>query len=289
MDKNDKNLLMWLFETNSVRVCLQNKPFWYTSGTIGPYYINTHFLYGSEEKANNLLKFIDSEKENVLLCPERVLDETLKNYESDSIYKGLIDGMCSFIKDNIDINEVDFISGGERRDWFFSLIIAKFLNKPHITIYKDLTSVISIDGRTEELTELKGGNVLHIADLITEASSYERAWIPAIQNIGGKMKWSLVVIDRKQGGEELLNSFGVKSLSMVDINIDLFKMVLEMGIINNEQFSMIENYIDDPKEAMAKFLKDNPEFLENALKADDRTRERAKLLIEKDFYGLGLK
>lgn len=289
MDKNDKNLLMWLFETNSVRVCPQNKPFWYTSGTIGPYYINTHFLYGSEEKANNLLKFIDSEKENVLLCPERVLDEILKNYESDSIYNGLIDGMCSFIKDNIDINEVDFISGGERRDWFFSLIIAKFLNKPHITIYKDLTSVISIDGKTEELTELKGGNVLHIADLITEASSYERAWIPAIQNIGGKMKWSLVVIDRKQGGEELLNSFGVKSLSMVDIDIDLFKMVLEMGIINNEQFSMIENYIDDPKEAMAKFLKDNPEFLENALKADDRTRERAKLLIEKDFYGLGLK
>jgi len=44
---------------------------------------------------------------------------------------------ADFIKNNIDVNEVDYISGGERRDWFFSPIIAKLLNKPHITIYKD--------------------------------------------------------------------------------------------------------------------------------------------------------
>jgi len=85
------------------------------------------------------------------------------------------------LKNNIDVNEVDYISGGERRDWFFSPIIAKLLNKPHITIYKDLTTVVSSDGKTEELKELNGESVLHIADLITEASSYERAWIPAIK------------------------------------------------------------------------------------------------------------
>jgi len=34
--------------------------------------------------------------------------------------------------------------------------------------------VVSSDGKTEELKELNGESVLHIADLITEASSYER-------------------------------------------------------------------------------------------------------------------
>jgi len=51
-----------------------------------------------------------------------------------------------------------------------------------------LTTVVSSDGKTEELKELNGESVLHIADLITEASSYERAWIPAIKNNGGRDK-----------------------------------------------------------------------------------------------------
>jgi len=289
LDKNNEKLLKWLFETNAVRVCPEDKPFWYTSGTIGPYYINTHFLYGSEEKANKLLEFIDREKDNILKCPEKVLEETLKNYQSDAIYRGLIDEMCEFIKSNIDVDEIDYISGGERRDWFFSLIIAKFLNKPHITIYKDMTTVVSIDGKTEELKGLEGGAVLHIADLITEASSYERAWIPAIKNNGGKIKWSVVVIDRRQGGSELLKSHDVKAFSMVDIDINLFNRVLDMGLINMEQFEMIERYILDPKESMAQFLKKNPEFIKEALKADDKTRERANLCLQKDFYGLNVK
>jgi len=70
--KNNEKLIKWLFDTNAIRVCPKDKPFWYTSGTIGPYYINTHFLYGSEEKANKLLEFIDKEKENILKCPDRI-------------------------------------------------------------------------------------------------------------------------------------------------------------------------------------------------------------------------
>ena len=45
------NLVSYLFQTNAFKVCPDNKPFWYTSGKIGPYFINTHFLYGSEKEA----------------------------------------------------------------------------------------------------------------------------------------------------------------------------------------------------------------------------------------------
>ena len=59
------NLMSYLFETNAIRFCEENKPFWYTSGKIGPYFINTHFVYGNEKDAAELLAFIDECVENI--------------------------------------------------------------------------------------------------------------------------------------------------------------------------------------------------------------------------------
>ena len=53
------DIMSYLFETKAIKFCEENKPFWYTSGKIGPYFINTHFVYGSEEDAAHLLAFID--------------------------------------------------------------------------------------------------------------------------------------------------------------------------------------------------------------------------------------
>ncbi len=283
-DSNEK-LISWLFKTNAVRVCPEDKPFWYTSGTIGPYYINTHFLYGSEDSANGLLKMIDTEKNKMLECPSRLLEVIKVNYAENEIFRGLIDEMLLFIKENINIDEVDYISGGERRDWFFSLIVANLLQKPHITIYKDLSMVLTKDGSTKEIKEIGTAKVLHIADLITEASSYQRAWIPAIRSLGAELKWSVVVVDRKQGGEEYLSGEGIKALSMIKIEKSLFNKALEMNLINRQQNDMLMGYIDNPKESMKDFLKRHPEFMKNSLEADVKTRERAQLCIEKNIYG----
>jgi broad specificity phosphatase PhoE/orotate phosphoribosyltransferase len=277
-------LINWLFETKAMRVCPEDKPFWYTSGTIGPYYINTHFLYGSEAKANDLLSVIDSAREDKLACPSRLLERIEENYRTDDIFSGLIDEMTDFLKSTVDLDGIDYISGGERRDWFFSLIIAKLLKKPHIAIYKDLTAVLTENGGTAPADDLKGGRVLHIADLITEASSYERAWIPAVRNISGEMKWSLAVVDRKQGGGELLQELGVRSLSMVAIDDAFFTKALELGLINRGQYEMLLEYAKNPREAMKSFLEKHPEFIENSLASDEKTRERAKLCLEKGIY-----
>ena len=280
----NKMLVNWLFATKAFRVSPENKPFWYTSGTIGPYYINTHFLYGSEEKASDLLDKIDYCKNDKPVCPGILSRMIRKNYENDLIFKGLIDSMVDFIKTNVALEKVNYISGGERRDWFFSLIAAEILDKPHITIFKDLTAVLTEKGNTEEMPQLNGAKVLHIADLITEASSYERAWIPAVASFGGNIAWSVVVVDRKQGGEELLSKNGVKSFAMVSIDNSLFSEALEMGLINQPQYVMLSEYSRNPKECMKKFLKEYPEFLENSLKADVKTAERARLCIEKKIY-----
>lgn len=196
--------------------------------------------------------------------------------------------MISFIKDNIDISEIDYISGGERRDWFFSNIVANKLEKPHITIYKDLSIVVNDSTFENEIDKanVSDSKVLHIADLITEASSYIRAWIPAIESLGAKINWSTVVVDRMQGGKEKLESQNVKSLSIIQIDENLFNNALNMNIINGTQYEMLKNFYESPDETMRNFLIAHPEFLENALKSDEKTQARAKLCIDNNLYNL---
>ena len=282
------DIMSYLFETKAVKFCEENKPFWYTSGKIGPYFINTHFVYGSEKDATELLSFIDECLADKKTLPEKVFKKVLKQYEENEIYHNVIDAMKNYIEKNIDVSEIDYISGGERRDWFFSNILAYLLDKPHISIYKDLSSVIS-DSKfenSETVNNIDNKKVLHVADLVTVASSYIRAWIPAIKNIGGQMCWSCVVVDRMQGGKEKIEAQGVKALSLVNVDNTLFETAYKNGIINENQLTMLKKFFENPDETMKQFLIDHPEFLENSLNADEKTAKRAKLLVDGNLYGL---
>lgn len=281
-----KDLTSYLFETKAMKICPENEPFWYTSGKIGPYYINTQFLYGNEEKSKNLLKFIDEEKDNKITLPKKVRDKVLENYNNDEIYKNVIDELIEYIKTNIDIDEVDYISGGERRDWFFSYIVANKLNKPHITIYKDLNTIITNNDCSTilEFTDLQGSHVLHIADLVTEASSYFRAWIPAIENLNANINWSTVIVDRMQGGSKKLKESNIQSFAMVTVEPSLFEKAFHLNVINESQLELLNDFFKSPDETMKGFLKTHPEFLENALNSDEKTAKRAQLCIDSKFY-----
>ena len=282
------DLMSYLFETNAIRFCEENKPFWYTSGKIGPYFINTHFVYGNEKAAVELLSFIDECLADKLTLPEKVFEKVLKQYETNEIYKNVINTMKNYIEENIDATEIDYVSGGERRDWFFSNMIAYLLNKPHLSIYKDL-SVVESDNNFENakpISSLDGKKVLHVADLITVASSYIRAWIPSIRNLGSEICWSCVVVDRMQGGKDKIEAEGVKSLSLVQVDKNLFKRAHELNIINESQVAMLDAFFENPDESMKQFLIDHPEFLKNSLNADEKTRKRAQLLVDGNLYGL---
>lgn len=276
-----------LFTTKAVKVCEKNNPFWYTSNKIGPYYINTHFLFGNEEKANSLLKFIDNAVTEKETCSEKLLTLTLDNYESDPIYKNLIDNMISYIHDFIGTDTFEYVSGGERRDWFFSLIIAYKLEKPHLTLFKDLSQAVYLpETVNHDICTSQTPRMLHIADIITEASSYTRAWIPAVRNFGGTITKSLVVIDRLQGGKENLNANGVESHALANADSMLFDQALQKNLIDSNQYSLVLDFIQNPYDSMRSFLINHPEFLEEALNSDPRTAMRAKICVEEDLYNL---
>lgn len=282
------NLVSYLFKTNAFKVCPDNKPFWYTSGKIGPYFINTHYLYGSEKEAAELLEFIDIEKDNKLEVPKKVLDKCLEQYNTNSIYKDVVDEMVNYIKQNLSLDEIDYISGGERRDWFFSNIIAYLLGKPYITTFKDLSCAVTTAdfSETVDKKDLTGKKVLHVADLVTAASSYVRAWIPAVQSLGAEIVSSVVVVDRMQGGTERLKSLGIDAHSLIQIAPSMFKQALDLGIITNDQNQMLNRFFENPDGTMKEFLVTHPDFLEEALHSDEKTVVRARLCIEGNLYGL---
>ncbi len=286
-----KDLTNLLFETNAFNIAQENKPFWYTSGKIGPYFVNGEFFYGSDADSKELLAFIDSELENETKenIPANIFEKVLAHYNSNEIYKTTIDAMVEYIKETVDVEKIDYISGGERRDWFFSNMIAYILEKPHVTIYKDLSTVESDYKFTVNtpVEKIEGKNFLHVADLLNQSASFTRAWIPAIENLGSKILWSIFVIDRMDGGTQVLTDCGVEVLSLLKINDELFVKALELGIINEKQLQMLRDFKKDQMGSMKQFLIDHPEFLEESLNSDNsKTAKRAKLLVEQDLYGL---
>ncbi len=284
-------LMSLLFETNAFKVAEENNPFWYTSGKIGPYFINADYLYGSEQDSKDLLAFIDQELENESKTdiPEHIFKKVLEHYNTNEIYKYVIDQMKEYIETNIGVENVDYISGGERRDWYFSNIMAYLLNKPHVTIYKDLTTVVSNSdfSSSEPISSIEGKNFLHLADLLNQSASFTRAWIPAIKNLGSNIVWSIFAVDRMQGGTETLTNDGVKVHSLLQIDDSLFTTAKELGVINDEQLTMLREFKKDPDGSMKQFLIDHPEFIENAKNSDNpKTVKRVNTLIEQNIYGL---
>lgn len=293
------NILNYLFETNAIKFCRENEPFFLTSGILSPYFFNGQYMYGSEEESTEFLDYITSEltlinqgSTSKFDLPKKLFDKVLNQYNSNKIYNDVINQMKFYIEENIGIENFEYISGGERRDWYFSIILAHLLNKKHLTIFKDVSALLSDPSftKTENVSDLNGAKVLHLADLITSASSYVKMWVPTINNLNGKMENSLVIIDRNQGGNENLKNIGVKSHALATVDKSLFKEALNLGVINEKQLDLINRYYDDPYTTMREFLLKHPEFIENALKsANERTLKRVHTLVDEDLYNLNNK
>ena len=66
----------------------------------------------------------------------------------------------------------------------------------------------------------------------------------------------------------------------------LFAKAVEMNIINEAQQEMLNGFFENPDETMRNFLINHPEFLENSLNSDEKTKKRAQLLIDSNLYDL---
>ena len=276
-------VVSWLFETDAVRVCPEGQPFWYTSGKLGPFYINTQFLFGSEQAANELLAVIEAAcAGDRLAFYDAVWARIDAQLASCPIYAQLIDLMTDAARGM----DADFISGGERRDFFFSMPVARKLGLGHLSIFKDLSCVYTDkDGVSMDAAQagLAGKKSVHIADLITVASSYIRAWIPAVESLGAKIAYSLAVVDRDQGGSDILAKAGCPLTTLVTIKPELFEQAKALGRITDAQVALVNSFIADPDKFMHDFLVAHPDFLAGEIAKGGKSAQRAELCIASGF------
>ncbi|MCI6267637.1 MAG: orotate phosphoribosyltransferase [Clostridiales bacterium] len=276
-------IISWLFETDAVRVCPEGQPFWYTSGKLGPFYINTQFLYGSEAAANSLLKTIEEACAGEKLAfYDKVWADISAQLASCPIYAQLID----LLTEAAAKLDVDFVSGGERRDFFFSMPVARKLGLGHLSIFKDLSCVYTDkDGVSMDAAQagLAGKKSVHIADLITVASSYIRAWIPAVESLGARIAYSLAVVDRDQGGSDILAKAGCPLTTLVTIKPELFEQAKALGRVTDAQVALVNSFIADPDKFMHDFLVAHPDFLASEIAKGGKSAQRAELCIASGF------
>ena len=279
-----KTIADYLFATHALRVSDPEKPFWYASGTLGPFYVNTHFLIESEEKANELLEKIEKAAAgNRELFLQSILDFVKTQYETSESYKMVIDLIVEKAKEL----SFDFISGGERRDFFFSLMPAYLLGKPHLSIFKDGETWFSeeVSGKAVKVEGdvLSGKTSLHIADLITEASSYTNAWIPSIRGVGAAITDTIAVIDRLQGGRENLAKEGVNMYTFAKIELPLFDEAVEKGILTSAQRDMVAHFMESPIGYMKAFLEAHPDFIDSQIALGGKPKQRAEMAISRGY------
>lgn len=273
-----------LFETEAMRVANPESPFWYTSGKLGPYFINTHFLYGSEQEAVNLLNIITENVETPKVLIEKISTMIQEFYNTNELYRSVMDEFAKQLMADDNFKNADVITGGERRDWFFSVVAAKLTGKKHYYIFKDLAIY---DEAAVKIENLDGMKVAHIADLVTEASSYDRAWIPAIEALGGKMTFTASIVDRKQGGRELLASHNVPLLAPVVIDEEFFQSALNEGILTPAQCEMVIAFTKDPNSYGREFLKSHPTYIAESIASGDKGKKsKAERCLNDDPYGL---
>ncbi len=173
------------------------------------------------------------------------------------------------------LSNFDIISGGETRDWIFSMPVANLLEIPHVMLYKDGKKVGA---------EMDGRRVLHIADLNNEGSSVERYWTPIIQSSNGKLEDVLFFVDRMEDGVQVMKRLGLRSLSVVKLNEIAWDYQLKNGVVTPTAYRNLRERLENKGIWARKMLRTN-EGIDRLVELFDnpKSREKVKGILKKGY------
>ncbi|GBF75588.1 hypothetical protein PA598K_04006 [Paenibacillus sp. 598K] len=241
----------------SFRKGKEDKAFWYTTNKPGPFYINTENIVGKQNAELLLEKITMILGENTSRTQQmkKVMSLINQVLESDHAYNHSINKLIEYYRSNSTYNPA-VVSGGERRDWFFSIPIAQKLNLPHVYLFKSGEHLV-----TNQVGDLLDWNiekqkVLHIADIINQASSYSSKWTPILRNLGADFKETLSVAVRNQKGVEVLNQSNINVISPLRVDRELFMEASNIGLINDFALNEINLFYESPIQWTRHYLND---------------------------------
>lgn len=254
--------------------------FWYAAGVPGPFYLNTEQMIGKTE-ANQLLQKIT----DILAAPfdlaqraEHIRRIVLEAYEINAAYKAIVQALAAKTKEVFSLRSFDAFSGGERRDWLFSIPVAKELEIPHVFLFKN-KEFYCAEGISP------GSTVLHVADLINNAASYFEAWLPILQRENLTCVGTVCVNARGVVGVNRLIEAGYKVAMLNVVDLPFFERSLNDGWITQETFDELALFFQSNRAWGAKYLTANVE-LYDVLHLDVKSLERLKSFFDKDPWDI---
>ncbi|GMA65097.1 phosphoribosyltransferase [Alicyclobacillus fastidiosus] len=280
-------LLSRLIYSNAIRVRHKESelPFWYTSGKPGAFYINVEKIAGESvsvklDEINDILAS-DQSRHDMSTAITKLIVRLL---DSEAEYAKAMHLLTNFYTSTG--KKPNAISGGERRDWFFSIPIARQLGVPHVFLFKDgSTCTINSEGTSPSMNP--GTNVIHVSDIVNTGSSYKRYWLPALARMDMLSRETYTVVIRGTEGLNLLKENNVSVVSPLTMDADAFHFAYEIGLINRFALDDVQLYLESPREWTRQLLKTSEEkILLHAQHLDDVQKERLSMFLRDDPYGL---
>ncbi len=277
MSDASSEIVRMIHDTKALSIWSREKGpvFWYAAGVPGPFFVNTEFVIGPDVAAR-LLKNITAilaETKDISQRSEKVRQAVMAEYSASPAYRRVIELMAELARREFPDLRQSVVSGGERRDWFFSVPLAEVLGLPHLFLFKDKTAHCQ--------RKLQGGEkALHVTDLINNAASYFDAWFPALEKSGNPCLGTVCVNSRGVGAEKLKNA-GVKAAAMNVIDAGYFEKLASAGLISKDTAEEIKTYFASAQEWGRRYLtRDVGVFDVEGL--DDKSFERLRAFFAND-------
>ncbi|MCL2474347.1 MAG: hypothetical protein FWF23_05575 [Alphaproteobacteria bacterium] len=279
-------IIKTILDTNAVSIWDSGKGpvFWYAANVPGPFYVNTEKIIGEKlsEKMLSEITVIVSSSDSYIEKSKKLKKSILEAFLKDAGWQSIIRHLTDLSKTNF--QEYHIVSGGERRDWLFSVPFAYLLKIPHLYLFKKGDFVFEdndIFTSTYTLKDVTNPKSVHVSDLINNAHSFFDVWMPALKNAGCDCIGNLCVTVRGDNGRLRLEAAGQKVVSLVTVDARFFNQLCSMQLISKKTLDEILLFFDSSDKWVRKYALENPAlFL--SLPEDAKALERMKVFFETD-------
>ncbi|MDD4616355.1 MAG: hypothetical protein PHW76_04460 [Alphaproteobacteria bacterium] len=273
------DLLKLILDTRAVSIWNHSKGpvFWYAANVPGPFYVNTEMVIGKElsERLLREITTIIAETADGPARADRLEKLILDSFKAAPQWQRLIATMADKAKKEYPPGSYDMVSGGERRDWLFSIPFAYVAEIPHLYLFKN--------GAMFSRHPVKlGQKVLHVSDLINNAASFFDLWQPILEKNKLTCCGNLCVTVRGENGLRRLQDAGQKVASLIAVDVDFFRRLQVANLISRETFEEIESFFASAPGWASKYLIGKPELFDVENCDEKKSFERLKIFVEQD-------
>lgn len=238
------------FSTGAIKVRSSplDQAFWYASNEPGPFYVFGERTLGDPVIYDTLGQISAQlgRDDDPLVIVEGIGETIRRRYEETPTARATLASMSSLIPPEAR-ERAWCVSGGERRDWFFSFPLSLELHLPHAWLFKSRPPVITASNGRQAPVHNTSPLSIHAADLMNRGESFERYWLPALNSIQVGVAFAVFAIDRSTVSLNYLNDRGIGYRGLYSVDLPFFVEAEQRKIISSWTLGEIKLYLESPK------------------------------------------